>query len=232
MALVSEETSGSFYTATTINALFSVTSESADGYSKTIEGNETVYGGALARLHTAGGVSRSKYLTSGAIVGTSVGGWITAEGGASRTVSTVISANKNRAVAIFPQTNGDATISGNSITFTTTSEEEKTTQTMSFGVAGQTSSFLLPESVNHFGGGEFPHGATVVDVGRAGAYVDQIDGDTTSFNNIATTYTGGQSAPISKWQSVVAVGPLALTDNRHSLFYTIARNTSALPPIV
>ena len=146
-----------------------------------------------------------------------------------------------RGVTIFPSESPILTAYSDSVTFTVTQGTETTTSSAVVGIEGQALS--TTQNVNQSFAGdvlrpniqgaldELPNGMTVVDVcQRAGAYKNAIGGGTASFSAGMTSYSEGQSAPISCWQPVTAIAPPVLRIERTPIYWTARRNPIELPP--
>lgn len=209
----------------------------ASGSGVSISGVQTVYGPAQISTAVPPQMSRSLFATSGAVVNNSTGLWFTAIGGSvsSPFIPTAMHGSGRLGMTLFPTTNSEITINGNSITWLQTYEEasDNTTRSLVVSVAGNSYTFLDTTTAGaplHHGGGSVGQGCTVVDVAGLGAYKDRIGGGTTSFSGAATVLTEGQSQPVKSWFPVTAISPLSLREARHGITFSAHRNSNALPP--
>jgi hypothetical protein len=210
----------------------------ASGSGISISGVQTVYGPAQISTAAPPQLSRSLFATSGAVVNNSTGLWFTAIGGSvsSPFILTAMHGSGRLGMTIFPTTNSEITISGNSVTWLQTYEEASNNTTSSLVVSVSGTSYTVVDTTTfgaplHHGGGLVGKGCTVVDVAGVGAYKDRIGGETASFSGAATVLTEGQSQPIKSWFPVTAISPLSLREARHGITFSAPRNEMGLPPI-
>jgi hypothetical protein len=227
------------------NQLGDTYSGTSNGSTFLLSNNQTILGQAQITTGVGGELSRSRFATSGIIVGDSTGAFITA---AAATITDLFLTARDGSgrfgATIFPRTNNTVTIDGNLATYitstsratdeTNTNSTESTKKEITMSVEG--SSYTITESVagraGPFinGGGEIGRGCTVVDVAQAGAYKDQINGQVTSFTGAATVLTEGESQLLRAWKPVTFIGPLENRTNRNPVTFLALRNRFDLPP--
>jgi hypothetical protein len=200
--------------------------------------NQYIYGTPQVTVNKGGSFARSKFVTTGAQIGSSRGGWFTAAD--SFVLPVALAGGGLRGVTIFPTTyQGNVTAYSNSVTYTKEVGTGTTTSSNSIGLNGNfitttqntNQSFVnvLPRPVIA-GAGLLPQGMTIVDVAGVGVYKDAINGSTTSFSGAATAYTEAQSANISCWQPIVALSPPVVRLERTPIYWIEPRNLSSPPP--
>lgn len=202
----------------------------------------TVLPTAQAVIGAGGQAQQIKYGTSGADVQGLIGGYITAN---ATSVGNVVFSDlyaldggRRLAITMFPATNSHRTISGNGITWTTTTTavssidgatSKKTTASASIGVGGSTQTVTFSRAISNFGG-LAGAGETFVQTALPGVYKNRVDGQTTIFNGSASTVTAGQSQSVAMWQPIKDVRGLVSSTNANPLTWSEYRNSTALPP--
>lgn len=215
----------------------------ADSTSYTVENgaaanfNMNVFGPPQAQTFMGGGWQRSKFITTGAEIGTSRGGWLTAENLSFLPIAH--GGNGRRGVTVFPTSFEGITAFGRSVTYTK-SGGTQSTSSVTVGLSGSFSttteasnqSFAIssPDRPIIAGANLMPVGMTVVDVPLGGAYKDAINGNTTSFAGDASALTDGQSAQLRCWQPVTAIGSPIQKMNRNWLFWATPKNVTNPAP--
>jgi hypothetical protein len=209
--------------------------------------SSVIQGNAALPLHgsskNVGFANQLKYGTIGAVLGSQKGGWLTANETSSGFIEFdnliyATEGNGRSGTTIFPQTNQYNTVVGRSITWTTSTTanslidgatSKKTTTSASFGVAGQSRTQLIEDfaDIGIFGG--FPKDAETFVQNGFGVCKNKIDGATTFFDGNATTFSDSRN--ISAWVGLDYVqGALGLNTTLQPIFYTLSRNSTALPP--
>jgi hypothetical protein len=222
--------------AVTLESSFA-TEGSSSGTTSYAEGN-TIISAVRATLGAASPFGRTKYRTTGAVVGTETGGWITANATSSGFVPPgfyVLDGSGRNANRIFPQTNSTRTVDRNSISWTTSTAAssgtgtQKTTTSAEFGLSGETSIITDSRPLSIFGGTP-GRGCAAVERPGAGVYKDRIDGSTATFSEGDIAFTEGETRPVKNWFPVSHIGPLELVQNLNPVAWTEARNSNDLPP--
>jgi hypothetical protein len=212
---------------------------SGSGRTVHAEGN-TIIQAPAAVLGAASLFGRTKHRTSGAVVGSQTGGWITANASSQGFVFALyaLAGSGRNGQVMLPQTNASRTVDSSQITWTlstsTTAEQgattAQTTTSASFGVSGSTSITLDNRPLSVFGGTPGA-GQTIVERPGAGVYKDRIDGTTSTFSEGDTSFTDGQSQPLRAWFPIRHMGPLQLGPNLNPITWSEHRNSStSLPP--
>jgi hypothetical protein len=209
----------------------------------TADFNFNVFGPAQASTQPPGaGFGREKFITSGAVLGSNRGGYYTAEG--SFFLPIALDGGGRRGATIFPSSFANfpfVTAFSDSVTYTTSVGTDRTTSSAVIGLEGE--SFTTTQNRDQsFAGNVFrpiiqgaaaplPNGMTVVDFCRvAGAFKNISGGGTSSFSEGMTSYSEGESAPLSVWRPVTGISPPVLRMSRSPLFWTVARNPDLPPP--
>jgi len=202
--------------------------------------NFNVYGSPLITTAGAGQFERAKFITTGAQIGNQRGGWFTAEGNFALPVAHA--GDGRRGVTIFPVELPFVTASSNSVTFTVSSDTTTTTTSALVGLEGESTttqqnfnqSFVQEDFLRERIQGAaspLPSGMTVVDFCLSpGAFKNISNGQSTSLTGGMTSYAPGESAPLSCWQGVTAVGPPSLRLARNNVYWAVARNPNIPPP--
>lgn len=243
IAATNTETASASSSTTTTYDAGAGASGSASASGCVFAGNQTVYGPADISTSPNHATSRYRLATSGAVLDSLKGGHMTWSGpelslytfyDGTSSVATAFAGSERRGVTLVPTATPDFTISKRSVTYTASSGSQTTTSSGLIGVAGNTSTFVdMPindndtfatGTFNAFGGAP-GNNCTFAEWADPGAY--KCDGTTTSFDGNVTTY--GNSAPLRSWESVVAITPLTLRENRSGLIWAEPRNRSALP---
>jgi hypothetical protein len=232
-------------TSYSIGAVVGLAAFGTEGRTYEAAGNEVIYNsGKITTNVELGGISRSAFSTTGAVLGSAISGWMSI--GGSETVdlfdgsigdATAYDGSNVGGRTLRPETNIYFTINSDSLTWTisTNTTGGDTTQTTTSTVvelAGEslTTSVETTGRPFHAGGLPLGPGATYVDTPRRGAYKDCIGGTTTSFVGAATALTEGESAPIYSWVPITYIDfPVAAT-NADPIVWAVARNSIALPP--
>ncbi len=233
----SGETTSSYASSEIGTGANATSTESASG--STANFNFYIYGTPQATTQAPGlEFDRRKFVTAGAVVGSSKGGWFTADG--SFLLPFALDGQGRRGVTVFPTEFSFVTAYSDSVTFTKTQGTETITSSAVIGLAG--SSLTTTQNANQSfegdlsrpkiqgAGGKLPNGMTVVDIAGAGAYKNAIGGSTSSFSGGMTSYSEGQSAPLSCWRAVIAVAPPVLRLPRTPIYWAVARNPSDRSP--
>ena len=202
----------------------------------------TVLPTVQAVIGAGGQAQQIKYGTSGADVQGLIGGYITANATSAGNVVFsdlyALDGGHRLAITMFPATNSHRTISGNGITWTTTTTavssidgatSKKTTASASIGVGGSTQTVTFSRAISNFGG-LAGAGETFVQTALPGVYKNRVDGQTTRFDGSATIVTAGQSQAVAMWQPIRAVMGIVSSTNANPLTWTEFRNSTALPP--
>jgi hypothetical protein len=202
----------------------------------------TVLPTVQAAIGMGGQAQQIKYGTSGADVQGLIGGYITANATSAGNVVFsdlyALDGGHRLAITMFPATNSHRTISGNGITWTTTTTavssidgatSKKTTASASIGVGGSTQTVTFSRAISNFGG-LAGAGETFVQTALPGVYKNRVDGQTTRFDGSATIVTAGQSQAVAMWQPIRAVMGIVSSTNANPLTWTEFRNSTALPP--
>jgi hypothetical protein len=193
-----------------------------------------------AVLDAASFFGRTKHRTTGAVVGSQTGGWITANASSQGFIFALyaLAGSGRNGQVMLPQTNESRTVDSSQITWTlstsTTAEQgtttAATTTSASFGVAGSTSITLDNRPLSVFGGTPGA-GQTIVERPGAGVYKDRIDGTTSTFSEGDVSFTSGQGQPLRAWFPIRHIGPLQLGPNLNPITWSEHRNSSIfLPP--
>jgi len=200
--------------------------------------NQTVSGPAQIVLFNSGSTGRTRFATTGAKIGTSAGGWFEfSDTELTDKIGffsyTALDGFGRRGVTLFPTTNKVVTIDSQSITFRKSSGTSTTTQSGVVSLSGDVSTIVDSVSSGcptHMGANAIGEGCTIIEKAAAGAYVDLINRQTTSFSGAATAMTEGETHSIRSWFPVPAIGPLENKMNRNALIFSISRNSTAPPP--
>lgn len=228
----------------------------ASGRTVILLSNQTAYGPAQIGVGIGNNLTRSRFVTAGAGVGSQRGLFFTASPApfTSETsfnnrlfVDTARAGDDPRATILMPRTVPNFyTLNSNSITYRTTTSRasnsdntatsQATTETLVYGLDGVGQTFVATDPLTN--NRPLQHGAlsvgknyTIIDEPGQGAYKDRIGGTTTSFNGVATSYTSGQSTDIRSWFPICHISPLALATARNGITFSAARNSSVqLPP--
>jgi hypothetical protein len=169
-------------------------------------GGNTTYPTQAIGIEAAAATGLTRWGVSGAAVGSSVGGWFTADNSFSAGTKLTARDGERRAITTLSvEANDTWTLSSDTLSFTTKVGEETQTSTRAVGVSGSVVVFSDGSGL-HFGGGPFAPSWTIVE--RAtGVYADLIGGSTTLFNGADTVRTEGESAPISRWAPLKQISP-------------------------
>jgi hypothetical protein len=232
----------SFTTGGTFRVLIDVadfagSNGTSSGTTSHAEGNTTI---SVPRAVLSAGTNfgRTKYRTSGAVVGSQTGGWITANASSEGLVFPLYALNGSgrNGQTVFPQTNSRHTVSGNSITWTTSTAASESTGTQattasaSFGIDGEPTLTTDVRPLSIFGG-DPGKGCTVVERPGAGVYKDRIGGSTTTFSEGDISFSEGETRPVRNWFTITHVGPVALRGNLNPVTWSEQRNSALdLPP--
>lgn len=200
------------------------------------EGNTTV-SVPRASLGSGGAFGRTKYCTTGAVIGSQTGGWITANAssqGFPFELYALDGAGRN-GNTVFPDTNERQTVSSNSITWTTSTAAlsgtgtQRTTTSAEFGISGTPTTIQDAAPLSIFRG--YPGvGQTIVERPGQGVYKDQVGGSASTFSDGDVSITAGQSSVIKKWFPIRHIGPLSLGPNLNPVVWSEYRNSNSLPP--
>jgi hypothetical protein len=214
------------------------------GSTSNITANETCFGPNQVSVETntnlTDTITREAYRTQGAIINDETGGWITGIGDTtSGDLTRFIASAKRGGQTLIegPDFANFYTVSGNTVSWpgstisgTTTA---RTTRSFVASVSGDpatTQETFTQTRPTLFGGGPFAEGVTIVQGARPGAYVDLIDGSTTSFSGGATALVGSQSEQIRSWWPLVYLAPFELNSRRDLPTWTEFRNDNPLAP--
>jgi hypothetical protein len=206
--------------------------------------NEVVYHSGKLQTATCGDLSRHAFSTTGVVLGTATGGWMSVNGSQSASLfdgsggyATAYAGGNVGGRTLFPLTNSRLTLNSDSITWTiSTAATQGGTTTTTTSQAVQMAGSSLTTAANT--AGRIPHagaelvgvGATLVDTPGQGVYRDQINGETSSFAGNATAYTEGQFAQIRRWLPITYIDfPVAGT-NADPIVWAVPRNSTNLPP--
>ena len=149
----------------------------------------------------AGFISRSDFSTTGVVLGTQTSGFFIGGNGFFLR-STAYDGQNVRARTIMPVTDSYATINSDSITFTTTSDDQRVTRSFLVGVAGESQTTTIQTGESIGGATSIRDGATFVETPNDGVYKDQINGTTTFFLGHATAYTKNMVKPRRHWRPI------------------------------
>jgi hypothetical protein len=204
-------------------------------------GNQTVFPAAqisARQIFFADGViSRTRIITTGAVLGSQTGHYFTAD---FTTIALMVTLARG-GLALYPVTYPWLTVDGDSITYTTSTNRADGTGTqpttssgiVSVGGSSQTRTerLTLGRPAQH-GAHEVGAGCSLVDVMPAGAFRDRINTSvTSSFYGQATLYTAGESADIRYWSPIAAITPLELRGNKNIVTFSAERNVAVIPPV-
>jgi hypothetical protein len=239
----SATTTSSLTDISTVPAAVTFTTSSGGGNESSgstlyAEGN-VIISAPCAVLGGAGNFGRTKYRTTGAVVGSQTGGWITANASSTGFFFGLyaLAGSGRNGQAMLPQTNTSRTVDSSEITWTlstsTTAEQgtttAATTTSASFGVSGATSITLDNRPLSVLGGTPGA-GQTIVERPGVGIYKDRINGTTSTFSEGDVSFTSGQSQPLRAWFPIRHIGPVALSGNLNPVTWIEPRNSTALPP--
>jgi len=178
---------------------------------------------------------QKKYGTTGVVLGSSQGQWITANETSGLAPGGLYVSAGRSAKTLFPFSDSNQTIIGDSITWQTTASailsidgatSKKTTTSASFGVAGTTQTTELISPIGNFGG-RAASAETFVQNATPGVYKNRIDGQTTQFDGAASVISN-TSESLSMWFPIKDVRGLATSTNANPIVWTEARNSMAL----
>jgi hypothetical protein len=230
------------------------TNGESSGMTSHAEGNATIQKGVVQIANTPS-YGRTKYRTSGAVVGSTTGGWITANIASSDSIFALNLTNPGLSASpvtsqgffflyaldgsgrngntVFPLTNSGFTVSSNSVTYATSTSNsagsQKTTKSAEFGVSGNSSITTDAQPISAVGG--YPgKGQTIVERPAAGVYKDRVGGSTTTFSQGDQSFTEGNNRQIASYFPIKNVGPLQPSTNANPVTWAEARNNIGLPP--
>lgn len=207
-------------------------------------GNEIIHHGGKLRTAIGGNITRHAFSTTGVVLGSQTGGWMSLAGAQSVTLydgaggfATAYAGDNVGGRTVLPLTNSSLTIDQDSITWTlsTVAAQGEATSTTSSSVV-QVAGSSLTTSANtngrplHAGAELVGVGATYVDTPGQGVYRDQINGETTSFIGDATAYTEGQSAQMRRWLPITFLDFPQAGTNADPIVWAVPRNSTNLPP--
>jgi hypothetical protein len=242
-AYVTSETSTNQGSSSSYENIFSVeyadvTDRSADeeeqeySYATLPGGNTTI---STVQLGVVGmgfpATQQYRWGTAGVAVGSSAGGWFTADKTfAMGFAYTAADGSRRRVTTLAVTSNETWTLSSDSLSYTTLSGTDTTTTTALVGVEGDTfqqqDGTSRPASAYlHFGGGPFADGWTVVDGAGVGAYYDLIEGQTTFFTGGDTAYTFNESAAIRRYALMPWVMPPSPMDQESGIYWIEKKNS-------
>lgn len=209
------------------------TSASLNGESsgRTVQQNTTRALRPVCGTAIGGEASQIKFVPTGVELGASRGGWFTI--GAATTLTNYSRVNAGAAArrfsTIMPSTYSGTTYNAQSVTFTKESGTDTTTSSTLIGISGASSTAEV-NGIFGIWGGKPASQETFANICVGGVYRNQIDGFTSSFEAGATTFTDTQS--VSKMEVVTAIyPPLGNGEStRKTIYWTVARNSTALPP--
>jgi hypothetical protein len=232
-------------TSYSIGVVVGLAAFGTEGQTYEAAGNEVIHNsGKITTNVEPGGISRSAFSTTGAVLGSEVSGWMSIDTSEPVTLfdppfdfATAYDGANVGGRTLRPATNVYLTINSDSLTWTisTNTTGGETTQTTTSTVVQLAGESLTTEIATtgrpfHAGGLPLGPGATYVDTPRRGAYKDRIGGTTTSFVGAATALTEGESAPIYSWVPITYIDfPVAAT-NANPIVWAVPRNSTALPP--
>jgi hypothetical protein len=177
------------------------------------------------------GTQQFRWGTAGVAVGSSAGGWFTADKTFGMGFAyTAADGSRRRVTTLAVTSNETWTLSSDSLSYTTLSGTDTTTTTALVGVEGDTfqqqdGTSRQPSAYLHFGGGPFADGWTVVDGAGVGAYYDLIEGQTTFFTGGDTAYTFNESAAIRRYSLMPWVIPPSPMDQESGIYWIEKKNS-------
>jgi hypothetical protein len=207
-------------------------------------GNEVIYHGGKLQTAICGNMARNAFSTTGAVLGTKKGGWMSLSGTQSVDLyngvggyATAYAGDNVGGRTLLPLTNASITLNSDSITWTLSTnaaQGEATSTTTSAVVEVAGSSLTTSANTNgrplHAGAESVGVGATYVDTPEQGVYQDQINGETTSFIGDATAYTEGQSNQMRRWLPITFLDFPQAGTNADPIVWAVPRNSTNLPP--
>jgi hypothetical protein len=199
--------------------------ETASQYvSRTIQrsSNAVVYGPPLVSCVSQGGLTKARYFTQGAVVGSETGAWMAIEGGPV-TVQTAVEAPGG--VTLFPFTTEGTTVSSDTLSYSV----ETTTSSAVVSVFGESWTAVQGAAGLHHGGGPLVKGQTFTQVASPGGYKDAVSGTVTSFSGEGSIWTESQSNQIRSWYPIAAISPPELREDRRSIVFAAPKNNSQIP---
>lgn len=221
-------TAPSIYTPRIISIWFGLYTAEAGGSAATIDFSgvtaNTFLPTARATIGAGGFPAQIKYGTSGAVVGSVAGQFITANATSEGNASSIYVLGGRSATTVFPITDSKQTIEGNSITW----KDGTATTSASFGAAGTPQTIVLSRPISNFGGSAASD-ETFVQTAAPGVYKNRVDGQTASFDGAATTINDS-SEPVSMWFPIKDVRGMALSTDANPIVWTEFRNSVDLPP--
>lgn len=207
-------------------------------------GNEVIYHGGKLRTAICGNMARNAFSTTGAVLGTKKGGWMSLGGTQSVALyngvdgyATAYAGDNVGGRTLLPLTNASITLNSDSITWTlstSAAQGEATSRTTSSVVQVTGASLTTSANTNgrppHAGAELVGAGATYVDTPAQGVYRDQINGETTSFIGDASAYTEGQSDQMRRWLPITFLDFPQAGTNADPIVWVVPRNSTNLPP--
>jgi hypothetical protein len=192
--------------------------------SRTIQrsSNAVVYGPPLVSCVSQGSLTKARYFTQGAVVGSETGAWMAIEGGPV-TVQTAVQAPGG--VTLFPFTTKGTTVSSNTLSYSV----ETTTSSAVVSVSGESWTAVQGAAGLHHGGGPLVKGQTFTQVASPGGYKDAVSGTVTSFSGEGSIWTESQSNQIRSWYPIAAISPPELREDRRSIVFAAPKNNSQIP---
>jgi hypothetical protein len=174
-------------------------------------------------------VRQSKFVPAFAQISTSSGQWFVVERSTFSSAS-FVRLSRSEGKTAFPKTQDGESYGLSALTYSVESGTSTTTSTASLGVSGGSTTTMLLNAVGLAGGSPNISEFFAYGVSTAGVFKNRIDGQTTTLDVGATTFSESQSLsffePITGLVPVAGIGSTAL----FPVFWAVPRNSTALPP--